>query len=236
MYKNLLLKWGICMNRTIVMIIDDEEQMRKMIRTFLEKDGYTVVEATNGSHALALLDKAKPHLLLVDVMMPFMDGFSFAQEVKQLSSIPLIFLSAKGEEWDKVHGLKLGGDDYIVKPFLPGELLARIESVLRRTYGNKRDSDILTFGPLIINNKSHQVKLNDSLLSLTRKEFGLLHILAKNNGRVYSREQLLYLIWGEDHNSSERTVDTHIKTLRLKMGNHGSLIETVWGIGYRFEV
>lgn len=236
MYKNLLLKWGICMNRTIVMIIDDEEQMRKMIRTFLEKDGYTVVEATNGSHALALLDKAKPHLLLVDVMMPFMDGFSFAQEVKQLSSIPLIFLSAKGEEWDKVHGLKLGGDDYIVKPFLPGELLARIESVLRRTYGNKRDSDILTFGPLIINYKSHQVKLNDSLLSLTRKEFGLLNILAKNNGRVYSREQLLYLVWGEDHNSSERTVDTHIKTLRLKMGNHGSLIETVWGIGYKFEV
>ncbi|WP_368654144.1 response regulator transcription factor [Ornithinibacillus sp. 4-3] len=224
------------MNRTIVMIIDDEEQMRKMIRTFLEKDGYTVVEATNGSHALALLDKAKPHLLLVDVMMPFMDGFSFAQEVKQLSSIPLIFLSAKGEEWDKVHGLKLGGDDYIVKPFLPGELLARIESVLRRTYGNKRDSDILTFGPLIINYKSHQVKLNDSLLSLTRKEFGLLNILAKNNGRVYSREQLLYLVWGEDHNSSERTVDTHIKTLRLKMGNHGSLIETVWGIGYKFEV
>src|SRR5690606_3448883 len=125
------------MNETIVMVVDDEEQMRKMIRTFLEKDGYNVVEATNGSHALSLLDEVKPHLLLVDVMMPFMDGFKFAQEVKQLSSIPLIFLSAKGEEWDKVRGLKIGGDDYIVKPFMPNELLARIESVLRRTYSNK---------------------------------------------------------------------------------------------------
>ncbi|GAB2562084.1 response regulator transcription factor [Gracilibacillus alcaliphilus] len=224
------------MKQTIVMVIDDEEQMRKMIRAFLEKDGYTVFEATNGSHALSLLNKTKPHLLIVDVMMPFMDGFTFAQEAKLLSSIPLIFLSAKGEEWDKIHGLKLGGDDYIVKPFMPGELLARIESVLRRAYANKEDSNVLTIGPLLIDYVSHQVKLNDSPLSLTRKEFGLLNILAKNSGRVYSREQLLHLVWGEDHKSSERTVDTHIKTLRLKMGDHGNLIETVWGIGYKFEV
>src|SRR5690625_1031336 len=153
------------MNQKIIMVIDDEEQMRKMIRTFLEKDGYTVVEATNGSHALSLIDKTKPDLLLVDVMMPFMDGFTFAQEVKRLSSLPLIFLSAKGEEWDKVHGLKLGGDDYIVKPFLPGELLARIESVLRRTYHNKVVSDVLTVGPLVINNDSYQVKLHGAPLS-----------------------------------------------------------------------
>ncbi|KKE79178.1 DNA-binding response regulator [Bacilli bacterium] len=224
------------MNQKIIMVIDDEEQMRKMIRTFLEKDGYTVVEATNGSHALSLIDKTKPDLLLVDVMMPFMDGFTFAQEVKRLSSLPLIFLSAKGEEWDKVHGLKLGGDDYIVKPFLPGELLARIESVLRRTYGNRNESDVLIVGPLLIDYESYQVRINDTLLSLTRKEFGLLNILAKNSGRVYSREQLLHLVWGDDHKSSRRTVDTHIKTLRLKMGDHGNLIETVWGIGYKFEV
>lgn len=224
------------MNETIVMVVDDEEQMRKMIRTFLEKDGYNVVEATNGSHALSLLDEVKPHLLLVDVMMPFMDGFKFAQELKQLSSIPLIFLSAKGEEWDKVRGLKIGGDDYIVKPFMPNELLARIESVLRRTYSNKTNSDILKIGPLLIDYESHQVKINDNLLTLTRKEFGLLNILAKNSGRVYSREQLLHLVWGESHKSSERTVDTHIKTLRLKLKDYGSLIETVWGIGYKLEV
>lgn len=224
------------MSQSIIMVIDDEEQMRKMIRTFLEKDGYKVVEATDGTHALSLLDKAKPHLLIVDVMMPFMDGFTFAKEVKRIPSIPLIFLSAKGEEWDRVHGLKLGGDDYIVKPFLPEELLARVESVLRRAYGRKIESDIFTNGPLEINNESYQVKLNNTPLTLTRKEFGLLEILAKNCGRVYSREQLLYLIWGDNHQSSERTVDTHIKTLRLKMGDFGNLIETVWGIGYKFEV
>src|SRR5690625_4788248 len=161
------------MNQTIIMIIDDEEQMRKMIRTFLEKDGYKVIEATDGVHALSLLNKTKPHLLIVDVMMPFMDGFTFAKEVKLISSIPLIFLSAKGEEWDKIHGLKLGGDDYIVKPFMPGELLARVESVLRRAYSNKEIPDILTIGPLVINNKSHLAKLNGTPLSLTRKEFGL---------------------------------------------------------------
>lgn len=224
------------MNDPIIMVIDDESQMRQMIRTFLEKDGYTVIEATDGAHALSLLNKEKPDLLIVDVMMPFMDGFTLAKEVKKTSSIPLIFLSAKGEEWDKVYGLKLGGDDYIVKPFKPRELLARVESVLRRTYDHKASSDNLSIGPLEIDIESHQAKVNGKLLSLTRKELGLLHILAKNSGRVYSREQLLHLVWEEDHQGSERTVDTHIKTLRLKMGLYADLIETVWGIGYKFEV
>jgi len=218
------------------MIIDDEPQMRKLIRMFLEKEGYTVVEATDGVHALSLITKTNPQLLLVDVMMPYMDGFTFAKEVKRTSTIPLIFLSAKGDEWDKIQGLKLGGDDYIVKPFLPGELLARIESVLRRSYQNKPAADTLTVGPLLIDNRAHTVSLNGKPLLLTLKEFGMLHVLAKNKGRVYSREQLLQIVWGEEHQSSERTVDTHIKTLRLKMGNNGELIETVWGIGYKFEV
>ena len=218
------------------MIIDDEPQMRKLIRMFLEKEGYTVVEATDGVHALSLIAKTDPQLLLVDVMMPYMDGFTFAKEIKRTSTIPLIFLSAKGDEWDKIQGLKLGGDDYIVKPFLPGELLARIESVLRRSYQNKPVADTLTVGPLVIDNGAHTVSLNGKPLLLTLKEFGMLHVLAKNKGRVYSREQLLHIVWGEEHQSSERTVDTHIKTLRLKMGNDGELIETVWGIGYKFEV
>src|SRR5699024_8111266 len=168
------------MKQSLIMVIDDEEQMRKMIRTFLEQDGYQVVEARDGIHALSLLDKIKPHLLIVDVMMPFMDGFTFAQEVKEIASIPLIFLSAKGEEWDRVHGLKIGADDYLAKPFLLEELLARIESVLRRTYDRKVESNIFTKGPLEINTESYQVKLNNRLLSLTKKEFGLLEILAKN--------------------------------------------------------
>lgn len=224
------------MKESIIMVIDDEAQMRKMIRTFLEKDGYKVVEATDGTDALSLLPKVKPHLLILDVMMPFMDGFTFAKEIKAKSSIPLIFLSAKGEEWDKVHGLKLGGDDYIVKPFMPEELLARIESVLRRSYGQNIESHIFTCGPIEINEASYQVNLNNVPLTLTRKEFGLLHTLVKNCGRVYSREELLFLVWKDYHYSSERTVDTHIKTLRLKMGNFGHLIETVWGVGYKFEV
>jgi len=218
------------------MIIDDEPQMRKLIRMFLEKEGYTVVEATDGIHALSLIAQTDPQLLLVDVMMPFMDGFTFAKEIKRTSTIPLIFLSAKGDEWDKIQGLKLGGDDYIVKPFLPGELLARIESVLRRSYQNKPVADMLTVGPIIIDNGAHTVSLNGNPLSLTLKEYGMLYVLAKNKGRVYSREQLLLIVWGDEHQSSERTVDTHIKTLRLKMGNYGGLIETVWGIGYKFEV
>lgn len=224
------------MNESIIMVIDDEAEMRKMIRTFLEKDGYRVVEATDGTDALSLLPKVNPHLLIVDVMMPFMDGFTFAKEIKAKSSIPLIYLSAKGEEWDKVHGLKLGGDDYIVKPFMPEELLARIESVLRRSYGQKINSHIFTCGPIEINEASYQVKLNHVPLSLTRKEFGLLNTLVRNGGRVYSREELLLLVWKDYHYSSERTVDTHIKTLRLKMGDFGHLIETVWGVGYKFEV
>ena len=224
------------MNSSTIMIIDDEPQMRKLIRMFLEKEGYTVVEATDGIHALSLITQTDPQLLLVDVMMPFMDGFTFAKEIQRTSTIPLIFLSAKGDEWDKIQGLKLGGDDYIVKPFLPGELLARIESVLRRSYQNKPIAEMLTVGPLIIDNGAHTVSLRGNPLSLTLKEFGVLHVLAKNKGRVYSREQLLHFVWGEEHQSSERTVDTHIKTLRLKMGNDGELIETVWGIGYKFEV
>lgn len=219
-----------------IMIIDDESQMRDLIRKFLEAERYHVVEATDGVHALSLIEKTSPDLFIVDVMMPFMDGFTFAQEVKRNYSIPLIFLSAKGDEWDKVNGLKLGGDDYIVKPFLPAELLARVESVLRRTYQHKQPIETLKIGPLHIDSKSHIIKVDGKTISLTLKEFGLLELFAKNKGRVFSREQLLEIIWGDGHKSSERTVDTHIKTLRLKLGDYGEIIETIWGVGYKLEV
>ena len=224
------------MNGYTIMIIDDESQMRELVRTFLEAERYTVIEATDGVHALSLIDETTPDLYLVDVMMPFMDGFQFAQEVKRNDSTPIIFLSAKGDEWDRVNGLKLGGDDYIVKPFHPAELLARIESVLRRTYQNTQPVDLLRAGPLVIDAEAHAITVNGKQLSVTLKEFGLLQLFAKNQGRVFSREQLLQMIWGEDHKSTERTVDTHIKTLRLKLGDYSHLIETVWGVGYKFEV
>lgn len=218
-----------------ILIVDDEKPMRQMIRKFLEKENYYVLEASDGTDALLMLEKHTPHLLIVDVMMPFMDGFSLAKEVKEKSNIPLIFLSAKGEEWDRVHGLRLGGDDYIVKPFSPTELLARVESVLRRSYQHT-NKDLFKIGPLVIDHDSFEITLHGTVLPLTLKEFGLLEILAKNHGRAYTRSQLLHLVWGEHHLSSERTVDTHIKTLRLKMGTFGSLIKTVWGVGYKFEV
>ena len=219
-----------------ILIIDDEPQMRKLVRTFLEKDGYVVEEATDGMDALSRVYKLQPHLCIVDVMMPYMNGIDFAKELKRTTNIPLIFLSARGEEWDKVEGLKIGGDDYIVKPFMPGELLARVESVLRRSYQNHPMAQALKVGPLIIDHFAHTVTLDNEPLSLTVKEFGILETLARNRGRVYTREQILSLVWGENHQSTNRTVDTHIKTLRLKMGEAGSMIETVWGIGYKLEV
>src|SRR5690625_3084874 len=224
------------MKQFTIMIIDDEEQMRKMIRTFLESDGYQIIEAKNGTHALKLLHKETPHLLLIDVMMPFMDGFTLAQQVKLEYSIPFIFLTAKGEEWDTVRGLKLGGDDYIVKPFKVNELLARIETVLRRVYDVTNDETTIKAGPIVIRKQDYEATVAGTPLSLTRKEFGLLLTLVEESDRVYTREQLLQLVWGDEQQSSERTVDTHIKTLRLKLQEHGHLIKTVWGVGYKFEV
>lgn len=218
-----------------ILVIDDEPQMRDLIREILEEAGYTVEEAGDGIQALTSVKQHDIDLCIVDVMMPFMDGFTFAEEVKRISEMPLIFLSARGEEWDKVQGLKLGGDDYIVKPFMPGELVARIEAVLRRTYRQNPDPYILQVGPLTINEDSYTAQLDGKLLNLTLKEFSLLLLLTKHKGRAYSREQLLELIWGDDHQSSERTIDTHIKTLRLKLGDAGKMIETVWGIGYKLE-
>ncbi|QUW22843.1 response regulator transcription factor [Sporosarcina sp. Marseille-Q4063] len=224
------------MNGYTIMIVDDESQMRELVRTFLEAEQYHVVEATDGVHALDQIQTTSPDLLIVDVMMPYMDGFLFAEEVKRSSSIPIIFLSAKGDEWDRVKGLKLGGDDYIVKPFLPAELVARVESVLRRTYQSSNAQHLLKVGPFVVDSAAHTATVDGKTLSLTLKEFGLLQLFLTNRGRVYTREQLLELIWDENHKSTDRTVDTHIKTLRLKLGEYASVIETVWGVGYKLEV
>ncbi|MDQ1147777.1 DNA-binding response OmpR family regulator [Bacillus sp. SORGH_AS 510] len=219
-----------------IMIVDDEEQMRGLVKTFLENEGYTVIQASNGMEALSKLHKVTIDLLLVDIMMPYMDGFTFAEEVKKIHDIPLIFLSAKGEEWDKVYGLRIGGDDYIVKPFHAGELLARIESVLRRTKSAAWSTARFKIGPLVLDAESHTALLDGQSLSLTLKEYELLYLLARNKGKLFTREQLLHSIWGHNYTGSERTVDTHVKTLRLKLKEHGTLIQTIWGKGYKFEV
>lgn len=164
-----------------------------------------------------------------------MDGLSVCKEIRKTSDVPIIFLTAKGEEWNRVNGLRMGADDYIVKPFSPGELIARMEAVLRR-YTKQEQQEEIQFGPILINEKSRRVETNGETIPLTVKEFDLLYFLCQHNGQVFSREQLLEKVWGYDYAGSTRTVDTHVKTMRLKLGESGNYIQTVWGVGYKFEV
>jgi two-component system, OmpR family, response regulator ResD len=220
-----------------VLIVDDEEDMRFLVCMYLENSGFVCLQAGDGEEALQLVKKEKVDLILLDIMMPNMDGFSVCERIRTVSKVPIIFLTARGDEWDKVKGLKLGGDDYVVKPFSPGELIARIEAVIRRTENLHNDAgDVLTFGAVQINEKGRKVIVDGKEAVLTLKEFDLLLFLAKHNGQVFSREDLLTRIWGYDYYGNVRTVDTHIKTLRLKLKEYGHFIKTVWGIGYKFEV
>jgi DNA-binding response OmpR family regulator len=226
------------LNSLKVLIVDDEDQMRELIKTFLNREGYTCLEAKDGMEALNLVKHEHPDMLIVDVMMPYLDGFSLVKEMRNYFhlDIPVIFLTAKGDDEDKVKGLKLGGDDYMVKPFNPAELLARMEVIFRRTRQHENKNQVVTYGPLQIDLQGRVATVEGRKLAFTQKEFDLLLFLAKNKGTVFSRRQLLDHIWGPAYEGNERTVDTHIKTIRLKLKEHGHLIETVWGLGYKFEV
>ena len=224
----MMKKWN-------VLIVDDEPEMRQLISLYLNRENYFCIEAENGLAALDQLNKTHVDLMIVDIMMPFMDGFRLLEEVRDNSQIPFIFLSAKGDDLDKVKGLKLGSDDYMVKPFNADELVARIETILRRSYGVQTRSMVERFGPVTFNLASRTVSVGDHSPRLTLKEYELFLFLARNQGRVYKRDQLLDQVWGRDYEGSDRTVDTHIKTLRLKLKNYGPLIETVWGLGYKYE-
>lgn len=225
------------MNKGKVLIVDDEADMRQLVRMYLEKEGFHCVEAEDGEVALDLLKANSFDLLIIDVMMPKVDGLTLCMKVREDSSVPIIFLTARGDEWDRVYGLKLGADDYVVKPFSPNELIARVDAVLRRANPVVReDEEQLAFGPIVLNLKGRQVYLGGELINLTLKEYELLLFFCRHNGQALSREQLLENVWGFDYIGGVRTVDTHIKTLRLKLKEHGNLIQTVWGIGYKFEV
>ena len=225
------------MNQNRVLVIDDEEDMRNLIEMYLLNSGFLCTQAANGDEALQAFKDEQIDVVLLDIMMPEQDGFSVCESIRKISEVPIIFVSAKGEEWDKVKGLKLGGDDYVVKPFSPGELMARIEALLRRTGKiiEKQEEDVITFGSIKINKKSRKVTVDSEVITLTLKEYELLNFLVLHANQVLSREQLLERIWGSDYNGSLRTVDTHIKTLRMKLKNT-RYIQTVWGIGYKFEV
>ncbi|TQR19037.1 response regulator transcription factor [Psychrobacillus vulpis] len=221
---------------TTILVVDDERDMRRLIEMHLQKDGLQVVQAEDGDDAIQIVQKRDIDLVLLDVMMPKKDGFTVCKEIRRFSQVPIIFLTALDAKSDLVKGLELGGDDYIVKPFTAIELTARINALLRRT-GISTNSDVLTKGIIEIDTVARQVKSEDRKLVLTLKEYELMLLFMENEGKVFSRDQLLELLWGIGYEGGTRTVDTHIKTLRLKLGKVASkYIETVWGIGYRFEV
>ena len=215
-----------------ILIVDDEELIRNVIKEYLTQDGYIVDEAEDGQTAVNKSVNSNYDLIIMDIMMPNKDGFSAVKEIKEKKNVPFIMLSARGEEYDKLTGFDLGVDDYMTKPFSPKELVARVKAILKRT---NKEEDKYIFDTLVIDNKAHEVLVDDKKVNLTPKEYDLLKYLIKNKNIALSREQLLSSIWGYDFYGDDRTIDTHIKTLRKNLGKYGDLIVTVRGMGYKFE-
>ena len=226
---------------TTVMIIDDELDMCRLVEMMLTKSGFRTLSVASGQEAYDILEKEQADLILLDVMMPKEDGFQVCRNIRLTSDIPIIFLTARDANEDKVKGLTIGGDDYIIKPFTASELVARIRAVLRRTgrLVYEMEQKMLTRGCIKLDEISRKVTVNGVHIPLTLKEYELLHLFMQNPDNVYSREQLLERVWNMEYSGGTRTVDTHIKTLRLKLGKQSKeasdYIQTVWGIGYRFE-
>jgi two-component system response regulator ResD len=221
-----------------ILVIDDEERIRHLVRMYLEREGYSVEEAENGRQALDKIEKREYALLIVDLMMPEVDGWRVCREVRENSDIPIIMLTARGEEFDRVLGFEMGADDYLVKPFSTKELVARVKALLRRTGGSfTGNSSDLTYGLLRIEKDKHRVLVEEEPITFTPREFELLYFLAKNPGRVFSREQLMETVWGYDFYGDARTVDTHVKKIREKLSHPDvrSMLATVWGVGYKFD-
>ncbi|MBQ3471242.1 MAG: response regulator transcription factor [Clostridia bacterium] len=222
-----------------VLIADDDKKISELIKVYFEKDGFQTVVAHDGKHAVELFKSEAPSIVILDVMMPEMDGWQVCREIRRVSNIPIIMLTAKGETFDKVLGLELGADDYMVKPFDPKELIARVKAVLRRSETKETNTEKeLVFPNLTINLTNYELKINGTITEVPPKELELLYFLASNPNRVFTREQLLEQVWGFDYFGDSRTVDVHIKRLREKLeGIEGNWsLKTVWGVGYKFEV
>ncbi|NLA11209.1 MAG: response regulator transcription factor [Firmicutes bacterium] len=225
--------------KTKVLLVDDEKTLVKALKFNLEKEGFQVEEAFDGEEALEKALRNRPDIIILDLMLPGLDGFEVCREIRKKEEIPIIMLTAKGEDFDKVLGLELGADDYMTKPFNPRELVARMKAILRRSASRREEMrQQIRVGTLQIDLLKHRVTLKDRKIDLTAKEFALLSFLASNAGRVYSRGQLLEQIWGYNYYGDERTVDVHIRHLREKIeedpGNP-QMILTVWGSGYKFR-
>ena len=223
-----------------ILVVDDDSNIAELICLYLVKEGFETERAHNGKEALKQIQKFSPNLVILDVMMPEMDGYETCREIRKQGAIPVIFLTAKGETFDKVLGLELGADDYIVKPFDNKELVARVKAVLRRTETKETNLKKLIFPGLIINQSNYSVNYHDKDIEMPPKELELLFFLASHPNQVFTREQLLNQIWGYEYYGDTRTVDVHIKRIREKLDNddHNEPwgIKTVWGVGYKFEV
>lgn len=221
-----------------IMVVDDDPHINELVKLYLEKEGYNVECYLNGWDALSAFKNNPPHLMILDIMLPGMDGWDVCKEVRKISEVPIIMLTAKGETFDKVLGLELGADDYIVKPFDPQELVARVKAVLRRTNPIKSLDEKVEYPNLSVNLSNYNVVYKGEPLELPPKELELLYFLAAHPNKVFTREQLLEQVWGFDYYGDSRTVDVHIKRLREKLQdpNEAWQIKTVWGVGYKFEV
>ncbi|HEY3364076.1 MAG TPA: response regulator transcription factor [Symbiobacteriaceae bacterium] len=221
------------MPKRTILVVDDEPRMRELIRLYLQAE-YTVNEARDGLEALKQLSTAEPDLVILDVMMPKLDGWATLERIRAESSIPVIMLTARGEVPDRVHGLRLGADDYMAKPFDGRELVARVEAHLRRAGGPAEGQTVIRRGALLIHPAERTVTWTNRAVPLTPREFDLLTLLAAYPGQVFPRDRLLDRVWGSDYEGDFRTVDSHIKNLREKLGDGAGMIATVWGVGYRF--
>ena len=223
------------MDEIKILVVDDEERMRKLVKDFLTRQGYTILEAGDGEKALEVFfDNKDIALVICDVMMPKLDGWGVVREIRQYSDVPIMMLTAKGEEQDELQGFKLGVDEYISKPFSTKVLVARVGALLKRY--NLVNEEIIEAGGIVIDKKAHVVKIDGELIELSFKEFELLTYFVENAGIALSREKILNNVWNYDYFGDARTIDTHVKKLRSKLGDKENYIHTVWGIGYKFEV
>lgn len=222
-----------------ILIADDNKQITSILEEYSKKEGYKPILAFDGAEAIEKFELYNPDILLLDVMMPKKDGFEVCKDIRKLSNIPIIMITARGEDFEKIMGLEIGADDYIVKPFSPSEVMARVKAIMRRIIKEEDTSHLFSFDNLKINLENYTVSINNSDIPLTKKELEILFTLATNKNKVYTRDQLLNSLWGYDYFGDNRTVDSHIKRLRSKIDDHTHLawdIKTIWGVGYKFEV
>ena len=224
------------MEKLKILVVDDESRMRKLVKDFLEREGHIIIEAADGMEAMDIFYENKDiALIILDVMMPRMDGWQVCREVRALSQVPIIMLTARGEERDELQGFELGVDEYISKPFSPKILVTRVNAILKRGRAAASE-DLIDAGVIVIDKAAHLVKIDDVPIDLSVKEFELLTYFVENQKMALSREKILNNVWDYDYFGDARTIDTHVKKLRSKLGEKGNYIKTIWGMGYKFEV